>query len=132
MKRRYFIAGMGIGALTLAAGANPTPAAFGRWVGDPKIGGTDGGHRATKFCCRVIGVGGAGRNLLAAMCTNGTFDAIGPGMELIAVDLCPDTLWHVDASNKTAPERAPIKTLAIGECGSGGRANIGRAPYSTD
>jgi hypothetical protein len=127
MKRRYFNAGMGIGALTLAAGANPTPAAFGRWVGDPKIGGTDGGHRGTKFCCRVIGVGGAGCNLLAAMRVNGAFDGYGPGTELIAVDLCPDTLWHVVASNKTVPERASIKTLAIGECGSGGRVNAGRA-----
>ena len=30
-------------------------------------------------------------------------------------------------TNKTTPERAPINTLAIGECGSGGRANAGRA-----
>ena len=100
MKRRYFAAGVGIGALTLVAGASPTPAAFGRWVGDPKMGGVAGGRRGTKFCT-VIGVGGASCNLLAAMRTNGTFDGYGPGTELIAIDLCPDTLWHVDSSNKT-------------------------------
>ncbi len=115
-----------MGALTLAAEANKSPAAFGRWVGDSKTGGTDGGHRDAKFC-RIIGVGGAGCNLLAAMRSNGTFDGYGPGTELIAVDLCPDTLGQVDAANKTTPERAPIKTLAIGECGSGGRVNAGRA-----
>ena len=127
MKRRDIVAAMGIGALTLATEANLTLAALVTSIRDPKIGDTDGGHSGTKFCCRVIGVGGAGCNLLASMRTNGTFDGYGQGTELIAVDLCPDTLVHVDATNKTTPERAPIKTLAIGECGSGGRVNAGRA-----
>ena len=127
MKRRYFIAGMGIGVLTLAAGANSTPARFGRWVGDSKKGGVAGVHSGTKFCSRVIGVGGAGCNLLAAMRANGTFDGYGPGTELIAVDLCPDTLLHVAATNKITPSSMPIKTLPIAECGSGGRVNAGRA-----
>ena len=127
MKRRYFMAGIGMGALTWAGEANLTLAALVPSIRDPKLGGKDGGQSCTRFCCRVIGVGGAGCNLVAAMRTNGTFDGYGPGTELIAVDLCPDTLWHVDASNKTTPERAPIKTLAIGECGSGGRVNAGLA-----
>ena len=46
---------------------------------------------------------------------------------MIAVDLCPNTLWHVDAANKTTPERAPFKTMAIAEFGSGRRVNAGRA-----
>ena len=99
MKRRYFIAGMGMGALTPAGAATLTPAAFGTLVGDPQKSPIDSGHRGTKFC-RVIGVGGAGCNLLAAMRTNGTFDGYGPQTELIAVDLCPDTLLHVATTNK--------------------------------
>jgi len=127
MKRRYFIAGISMGALTLAGATTLAPAAPVTLIGNPKIGASDGDHSGTKFCCRVIGVGGAGCNLLAAMRTNGIFDGYGPGTELIAVDLCPHTLWHVDATNKSMPERAPIKTLAIAECGSGGRVNAGRA-----
>ena len=116
-----------MGALTMAGAATQTPAAFGALTHDPKMGGGVGGRRGTKFCRKVIGVGGAGCNLLAAMRANGTFDGYGPDTELIAVDLCPHTLWYVDAANKTTPERAPIKTLAIAECGSGGRVNAGRA-----
>ena len=126
MKRRYFMAGMGMGALTLAGAATLTPAAPVALIGDPKMGATGGGHRIAKFC-KIIGVGGAGCNLLAAMRTNGTFDGFGPGTELIAIDLCPDTLRHVDSASTATPERAPIKTLAIGDCGSGGRVNAGRA-----
>lgn len=126
MKRRNIVAAMGMGALTLAAGANSIPAAFSQWVTDPKMGGVAGGRRDTKFC-RVIGVGGAGCNLLAAMRTNGIFDGYGPSTELIAVDLCPGTLLHVEATNMTMSESTPIKTLAIAECGSGGRVNAGRA-----
>ena len=125
MKRRDIVAALGMGAVTLAAGANSIPAAFSQWVADPKMGGVAGGRRGTKFC-RVIGVGGAGCNLLAAMRTNGTFYGFGPGTELIAVDLCPDTLRHVAATNMTKPVCPPLKTLAIGECGSGGRVNAGR------
>ena len=126
MKRRYFAAGVVVGALTLAAKANLTLAALVPSIRDPKMGGVAGGRRSPKFC-RVIGVGGAGCNLLAAMRVNGTFDGYGRGTELIAVDLCQDNLWHVAATNKTTPEHVSIKTLAIGECGSGGRVNAGRA-----
>ena len=127
MKRRVIVTAMGMGALTLAAGANPTTAAFGALTRDPQKGINGGGHGSTKYCYRVIGVGGAGCNLLAAMRTNGTFDGFRPRTELIAVDLCPDTLRHVDSASTATPERAPFITLAIGECGSGGRVNVGRA-----
>ena len=127
MKRRDIVAAMGMGVVTLATGANLTLAAPVTLPRDPKIGVTDGGHRGTKFCCRVIGVGGAACNLLADMRVNGAFDGYGPGTELIAVDLCPDTLLHVAATNMKMSESTPIKTLAIAECGSGGRVNAGRA-----
>lgn len=126
MNRRYFMAGMGMGALSLAGATTLTPAVPVALIGDPKVGATGGGHRIAKIC-KIVGVGGAGCNLLAAMRINGTFDGYGSQTELIAVDLCPHTLRHVAATNKTTPERAPIKTMAIAECGSGGRVNAGRA-----
>lgn len=116
-----------MGALTWAGATTLTPVAPVGLIVDPKIGATDRSHTGAKFYRRVIGVGGAGCALLAAMRDNGTFDGYGPQTKLIAVDLCPDTLLHVAPTNNAMPERDPIKTLAIAECGSGGRVNAGRA-----
>jgi cell division protein FtsZ len=126
MKRRRFLEGFGVVAMGLADGSTRAMAATAALIDDPAtfdITGIRGGAK----CCRVIGVGGAGCALLAAMRNNGTFDCYGPQTELIAVDLCPDTLLHVAGTNKAMPERDPIKTLAIAECGSGGRVNAERA-----
>ena len=127
MKRRRFLEGFGVVAMGLADGSTRAMAATSALIDDPATFDMAGIRRVGAKCCRVIGVGGAGCNLLAAMRTNGTFDGGGPGTELIAVDLCRDTLLHVAATKKAMPERPLIKTLAIGQCGSGGRVNAGRA-----
>ncbi|MDP1998723.1 MAG: hypothetical protein Q8K22_03915 [Rhodoferax sp.] len=126
MKRRIFLAGLGMGAMPHAQASDMSIAASDSLIDAIKSGSNVGCSNGAKFY-RIIGIGGAGCNLLASMRTNGIFDGYGPCTELIAVDLCPYTLWHVDAANKTTPERAPIKTMAIAEFGSGRRVNAGRA-----
>jgi len=127
MRRRRFLEEFGVVAMGLADGSTramvPSPAL----TNEPAPFDMAGDRRGGAKCCKIIGVGGAGCNLLASMRNGGIFDGYGPRTELIAVDLCPDTLWHVAATNKAMPESTPIKTLAIAEYGAGGRVNAGRA-----
>ena len=127
MRRRRFLERFGVVAMGLGDGSTRAMAAAAALIDDPATFDMAAIRRGGAKCCRVIGVGGAGCNLLAAMRNGGIFDGYGPRTELIAVDLCPDTLWHVAATNNAMPLLKPIKTLAIAECGSGGRVNAGRA-----
>lgn len=127
MKRRSFLEGFGVVAMGLADGSTRAMAATAALIDDPATFDMAGIRRGGAKCCRVIGVGGAGCNLLASMRTGGIFEGCGPRTELIAVDSCPYTLLHVTGTNNATPERDPVKTLAIAECGSGGRVNAGRA-----
>lgn len=127
MKRRRFLEGFGVVALGLADGSTRAMAAPAALIDDPATFDRAGVRRGGAKCCKIIGVGGAGCNLLASMRTGDIFDRYGPRTELIAVDLCPDTLLHVTGTNNAMPEREPVRTLAIAECGSGGRVNAGRA-----
>ena len=128
MKRRCFMAGMGMGALTLADATGMTQAAYGAEIDGPKMWLSKSGHPSAKFPrVAIIGVGGAGCNLMVSMRIGGIFDGYGPRTELIAVDLCPFTLWYVGDANESAPERAPIKTIAIANFDSGRTVNAARA-----
>lgn len=128
MKRRYFMAGMGFGAMSLANASNVNRAttAYAPSINVSVTGDKDGGHRSSKSV-RIIGVGGAGCHLLTAMRTSGVLGDNGLCAELIAVDLCPHTLWHVEAANKAMPDRVPIQAKPIAEFGSGGRVYAARA-----
>lgn len=128
MKRRYFMAGIGIGAMFLAnaSNVNRAAAAYDTLINVPVTGEKDGGHRTSKSV-RIIGVGGAGCHLLTAMRTSGVLGVNGLRTELIAVNLCPHTLWHVEAANKAMPDRVPIQVMPIAELGSDGRINAARA-----
>jgi len=128
MKRRHFIVGMGIGAMSLAnaSNVNRAAAAYDTLINVPVTGDKDGGHRTSKSV-RIIGVGGAGCHLLMAMRTSGVLGVNGLRTELIAVDLCPYTLWHVEAANKAMPDRVPIRVMQIAKFGSCRRVNAARA-----
>lgn len=114
-----------MGALTMAGATTLTPAAPGTLIDGSKTGANGGSCRTAKFY-RIIGVGGAGCNLLAAMWAEGVFEGYGPRTKLIAVDTCPDSLSYVKATNEAMPERAPINTIAIAEFGSGGNVDSAR------
>ena len=127
MKRRQFMAGMGIVAMSLANASNVKMAVvYDTLIDVPVIDDKDGGHRSSKSV-RIIGVGGAGCHLLTAMRTSGELGDNGPRTESIAVDLCPHTLWQVEAANKAMDDRAPIRVISIAEFGSGRRINATRA-----
>lgn len=128
MKRRHFMAGIGIGAMSLAnaSSVNRLTAAYDPSINVSVTGDKGGGHRSSKSV-RIIGVGGAGCHLLTAMRTGGELAVNGLRTELIAVDLCPHTLWHVEAANKAMPDRVPIQVMPIAEFGSDGRINAARA-----
>lgn len=127
MKRRYFMAGMGIGAMSLANASNVNGAtvAYDTLINVPATNDNDGGHRSSKSV-RIIGVGGAGCHLLTAIRTGGELAVNGLRTELIAVDLCPHTLWQVQAANKAMPDRVPIQVMPVAEFGSDRRVNAAR------
>ena len=125
MKRRHFLAGLGVGATGLADGSNGAMAASASVIGESVIVGRAGLRRGAMFSrVAIIGVGGAGCNLLSSLRTFGVFDRFGPRTELIAVDTCFDTLSYVEATNRASPERCPIKTVDI-EFGSGASVDAG-------
>lgn len=128
MKRRHFMAGIGIGAMSLAnaSNVNRLAAAYDTLIDVPATNDKDGGHRSSTSVS-VIGVGGAGCHLLTAMRTSGVLGVNGLRAELIAVDLCPHTLWHVEAASKAMLDRAPIQVIPISKFGSGRRVNAARA-----
>ena len=127
MKRRRFLEGFGVVAMGLVDGSTRAMVATAALIDDPATFDMAGIHRGGTKCCKIIGVGGAGCNHLASMRTGGIFEGYGPRTELIVVDLCSYTLLHVTGTNNAMPERKPVRTLAIAECGSGGRVNAGRA-----
>jgi len=125
MKRRLFMAGMGIGAMSLANASNVNRAAAYDTLINVPVNDDKDGHRSSKSV-RIIGVGGAGCHLLTAMRTGGVLAVNGLRTELIAVDLCPHTLWHVEAANTAMPDRVPIRVMPIAEFGSDGRVYAAR------
>lgn len=128
MKPRHFMAGMGIGAMSLAdaSNVNRATAAYDTLINVPPTDDKNGGHRSSKSF-KIIGVGGASCHLLTAIRTSGVLGVKGLRTELIAVDLCPHTLWHVEAANKTMHDCAPIRVIPVDKFGSDRRVNAARA-----
>lgn len=126
MDRRLFLkcAGAGIAGLSFHATALPP------WLPLPPIPGkslSSGSNGRSAGSCRVIGIGGAGCNIVRAAWSSAAFESAELRPEFICVDLGQQTLRYVSAANEAAPDRAPIKTVSLAPFSSGGWVNGVRA-----
>jgi cell division protein FtsZ len=73
--------------------------------------------------CRVIGIGGAGCNIVRATWSSAVLER---AAEFVCVDLGQQALRYVAAANENHPELAPIKTVSLAPFGAGGWVNGAR------
>lgn len=126
MDRRLFLrsVGAGIAGLSLVSTASPV------WLPLPAAPGKSlwsGSNGRTAGSCKVIGIGGAGCNIVRAAWSSAVLESAELRPEFICVDLGQQALRWVAAANEAVPERAPIKTLSLAPVGAGGRVNRARA-----
>lgn len=106
MDRRYFLKGLGAGAVGLSL--PPTA--------------------SSERSCKIIGIGGAGCNFVLASSRSGAVLKSAEWVpEFICIDLDLEVLNYVDADNAAMPGCPPIKTISLATLGAAGRVNRGRA-----
>jgi cell division protein FtsZ len=126
MDRRKFLLGAGAGIAGLSLPAMASPA----WSQRPPIPETSlwsGSNGRTAGSCRVIGIGGAGCNIVRAAWSSAVWENADQRPEFSCVDLGEHALRYVAAASANHPERAPIKTLSLAPVGAGGWVNGARA-----
>lgn len=101
MNRRQLLLAIGAGLASLSLPTNAAP--------NPRI--------------VVMGIGGAGCNLVVALRGSNALNQAGAVLEYVCVDLGENALQSVDAD----PVLRPIKTLKLAPFGAGGRVNAARA-----
>lgn len=126
MDRRHFLKGFGVGIAGLSFPATASPA----WLQQSATAGQSlwsGSNGRSAGSCRVIGIGGAGCNIVRAAWLGGVLESAELKPEFICVDLGQQALRYVTAASDAAPERTPIKTVALAPLGAGGWVNGARA-----
>lgn len=126
MDRRKFLHGMsaGIAGLSFPATASPAWSPLSVAPGKSLWSGSNG---RTAGSCRVIGIGGAGCNIVRAAWSSAVLESAELRPEFICVDLGDQALRHVSATNDAASGRVPIKTVSLAPFGAGGWVNGARA-----
>lgn len=125
MDRRHFLTGLGAGVIGLSGSGIAASASSGLIQGTGKTAQLSEAHRPI-HSCKIIGMGGAGRNFVMAS-HSGEFLANSEWTpEFICIDLDGERLKQVDAANRAAPGQFPIKSMALGTCGAGGWINAAR------
>jgi cell division protein FtsZ len=76
--------------------------------------------------CKIIGVGGAGCNLVAAICSAGHKSNLGQTVEYVLVDLGTQTMLPDQSICNAAESRSPITKIVLAPYGAGGRVNAAR------
>lgn len=124
MDRRLFLkgAGAGIAGLSLASTASPA------WLPSATPGKSlwSGSNGRIAGSCKVIGIGGAGCNIVRAAWLSSVLESADQRPEFNCVDLGEQALRYVAAANEAAPERAPIKTVSLAPFSAGGWVNAPR------
>lgn len=126
MNRRLFLksAGVGIAGLSFPATASPAWLQQSAALGKSLWSGSNG---RSADSCRVIGIGGAGCNILRATWLRAVCENADQRPEFSCVDLGEQALRYVVAASENHPEHRPIKTIALAPVGAGGWANGARA-----
>lgn len=125
MDRRLFLKGAGAGV----AGLGFPDLALSAWLQQPPLPGKSlwsGLNGRSAGFCRVIGIGGAGCNIVRAAWSSAVFEEVALRPEFICVDLGQQALAYVAADNEACPERTPMKTVSLAPVGAGGWVNGAR------
>lgn len=126
MNRRLFLKSAGVGIVGLSFPAIASPA----WLPLPPIPEKplwSGSNGRTAGSCKVIGIGGAGCNIVRAAWLSAVLESAEPRPEFSCVDLGEQALRYVAAASENHPERMPIKTVSLAPFGAGGWVNGARA-----
>ena len=118
MKRRQVLKGVAASAVGLGLLATTGPA----W----SMALATGCHRHARKC-KIIGIGGAGCNMLVGLAASADPESTELTAEYTCVDLGSETLPHVDASSGAILDYSPIQVLSLAEFGAGGCVNAARA-----
>ena len=126
MDRRIFLRGVGAGIAGLSFPVVASPA----WLYQSPAAGKSlwsGSNGRSAGSCTVIGIGGAGCNIVRAAWSSAVWESADQRPEVSCIDLGEQALRYVAAANENHPERAPIKTVSLAPFGAGGRVNRARA-----
>lgn len=126
MDRRLFLKGTAAGIAGLSFPDMALPA----WLRQPALSGKSlwsgsNGHSAGS--CRVIGIGGAGCNIVRAAWSSSVRENADQRPEFTCVDLGEQALRYVGAASENHPKQTPIKTVPLAPVGAGGWVNGARA-----
>lgn len=127
MNRRLFLQGAGAGVAGLTLLATFTTCTVLQPLPIPGKSPWPGSNSRSAGSCRVIGIGGAGCNIVRTAWSSAVLESAAIRPEFICVDLGEQALRYVAAASENHPERAPIKTLALAPVGAGGSVNAARA-----
>ncbi|MBI5791137.1 MAG: hypothetical protein HZA63_06670 [Rhodocyclales bacterium] len=125
MNRRLFLQGVGAGIAGLSFPATASPA----WLqlpATPRKSLWSGLNGRTAGSGKVIGIGGAGCNIVRAAWSSAVLESTDQ-TEFICLDLGEQALRYVAAASEKHPELAPVKTIALAPVGTGGWVNGARA-----
>jgi cell division protein FtsZ len=126
MDRRLFLRGAGAGI----AGLSFPVTASAAWLQQSASAGKSlwsGSNGRTAGSCTVIGIGGAGCNIVRAAWSSAVLGSADLRTDYVCVDLGQQALRYVTAASDAAPERTPIKTASLAPFGAGGWVNGARA-----
>lgn len=126
MDRRLFLKGAGSGVAGLGLPDMALPA----WLQQPPLPGNSrwsGSNGRSAGSCKVIGIGGAGCNIVLAAWSSAVLESAELRPQFSCVDLGEQALRYVAAASENHAERAPIRTFALAPVGAGGWVNGARA-----
>lgn len=117
MNRRQFVTKFAMGTIAIGVPLTVSATTSAPWLDSPPvIGRPSCRHDSTH--CKVIGIGGAGRNLISAMRSSGALDGKFPNTRFAVVDSCAVSQGYVEAMNKATPEHMPTEMLSIAAYGA--------------
>ena len=124
MYRRSFLRVVGAGTVGLSTGLAPSAA----WAG-LTLARTGSGYLSPQSrirSCKIIGIGGAGCNLIAAFLSGVERLPAHITAEVLCIDGGLENLSHVDAIAQTTQSRVPVKTISLSPYSAGSRVDLSR------
>jgi cell division protein FtsZ len=124
MYRRNFLRVVEAGTLGLAAGSAPSAAWAGLTLAP--IGSDSFSQQRSIRSCKIIGIGGAGCNLIAAFLSGVERLPARITAEFLCIDLDLLCLSRVNSYGEAARRKVPLKTISLGTYGAGSLVNAAR------
>ena len=124
MYRSNLLKALEAGTIGLGAGSAPSAALEGLTLAPPGPCSL-GPQRRTRFC-KIIGIGGAGCDLIAAFLSGVERMPAHITAEFLCIDLDFLCLSRVNSYGEAAQRKVPLKTISLGTYGAGSLVNAAR------